>query len=106
MNTSDLQAQIDKALESRTLIDPQNIVEYNGQLYKIEDLPEAGLRASFGYGHFTPFLRPCIDRPDGKPWPYTPNMCLVASGALGQTPLGVWIDDQHLCCPGCGLDCT
>lgn len=106
MNLPDFQAHIDQALKSRTLVDPQDNVQYDGQDYHLEDLPTAHLRAMHGYGHFRPFHSPVIARPDNKPWPYTPNMCLVAGGALGQTPLGVWIDDQHLVCPGCGLDCT
>ena len=49
----------------------------------------------------TSFSRPVIERTDGKQWPYTPNMCLLANNTRG-----VWVDPQHLACPGCGLDMT
>jgi hypothetical protein len=105
-----LQARIDAGIEyNGGPIDPQGIVQLtDGETrnYYIENLPTAELRALSGYGHFQPFQCPVIYRPDGVAWAYTPNMCLVAGGAKGKAPSGVWIDEEHLVCPGCGLDCT
>lgn len=96
-----LQARIDKLLQAQPPIDPKTTTDYRGDEIAIEDLPTPELRASFGYGHFQPFNRNVIHRPDGVLWPYTPNMCLVAD--IGK---GVWLDEDHLACPGCGLDFT
>lgn len=96
-----LQLRIDKAMELNRPINPTQLISYDGKVYKIEDLPTADLRALAGYGHFQPFRREVIYRPDGVEWPYTPNMCLIASGGRG-----VWIDPETLVCPGCGLDFT
>jgi hypothetical protein len=96
----ELQSYIDAAIVIPP-VDPTAVLRADGEEIKIEDLPTAGLRAMMGYGHTEPFLRPIIERTDGKQWPYTPNMCLLASN-----PKGVWVDPQHLACPGCGLDFT
>lgn len=96
----ELQGYIDAAIVVSP-IDPRAIVTYNGKRVAIEDLPSALLRTMSGYGHLGPFQRPVIERIDGKSWPYTPNMCLLADN-----PRGVWIDPEHLACPGCGLDVT
>jgi hypothetical protein len=96
----ELQDYIDAAITIEP-IDPQAPVTYNGVSFTIEDLPTSGLRAMFGYGHPAPFSRAVILRTDGKQWPYTPNMCLLAGN-----PKGIWVDPQHLACPGCGLDMT
>lgn len=96
----ELQGYIDAAIQTSP-VDPRAIVTYNGQSYTIEDLPTALLRTMSGYGHIKPFRRRVIERTDGKSWPYTPNMCLIADN-----PRGVWVDPQHLACPGCGLDVT
>lgn len=95
-----LQAYIDAAI-TVPAIDPAALVNYNGVPTKIEDLPTAELRAMAGYGHFHPFHREVIQRTDGKQWPYTPNMCLLANNQTG-----VWVDPAHLACPGCGMDLT
>lgn len=96
----ELQAYIDAAILVAP-VDPASTVTYNGVETKIEDLPTADLRAGLGYGHYGPFLRPVVERTDGKQWPYTPNMCLLASNSKG-----VWVNPEHLACPGCGLDIT
>jgi hypothetical protein len=96
----ELQAYIDAAILILP-VNPQSPVTYNGVSIAIEDLPTADLRASLGYGHYKPFHRPIIQRTDNKPWPYTPNMCLIATNHKG-----VWVDPEHLACPGCGLDMT
>jgi hypothetical protein len=76
------------------------------RVYHLEDVPDASTRAQFGYGHFRPFEKGVIQRPDGVPWPYTPNMCLIAGGPMGKPARGVWITENYLVCPGCGLDLT
>lgn len=96
----ELQARIDAAIVTAP-VDPAATVTYGTEDVKIEDLPSADLRASLGYGHYGPFSRPVIERTDGKQWPYTPNMCLLAANYRG-----VWVDPEHLACPGCGLDIT
>jgi hypothetical protein len=78
----------------------------NNRVYHLEDVPDASTRAQFGYGHFQPFQREALPSPDGLPWPYTPNMCLIAGGPQGKAARGVWITPEHLVCPGCGLDLT
>lgn len=97
-----LQARIDEAMSKKAPVDPERIIEHNGVPTKLEDLPTASDRAMFGYGHFQPFSRPVNERPDGVNWPYTPNMCLVAD----QHTNWVWVDSEHLSCPGCGIDGT
>lgn len=96
----ELQGYIDAAIFVSP-IDPRATIKYNGVEIRVEDLPTADLRASMGYGHYGPFRRPVIERTDGKSWPYTPNMCLLAANTRG-----VWVDPEHLACPGCGLDMT
>lgn len=96
----ELQGYIDAAIVTPP-VDPTAILRSDGEEIRIEDLPTAEMRAMMGYGHFQPFHRPVIERTDGKQWPYTPNMCLLANN-----PKGVWVDPEHLACPGCGLDGT
>lgn len=96
----ELQAYIDQAITT-TPVDPRTIVLYDGFTYPIENLPSPKLRAMFGYGHYSRSDRPVIERTDGKPWPYTPKTCRLADN-----PKGVWVDPQHLACPGCGRDGT
>lgn len=100
-----LQARIDRAIELNGTTDPKALVQSlegeTAEVYAIEDLPSPSLRAMMGYGHDEPFKRAVIHRPDGVPWPYTPSMCLVSGGITG-----VWVDAEHLTCPGCGLDFT
>lgn len=96
----ELQGYIDAAIQTSP-VDPRATVALNGVEVAIEDLPTASLRASMGYGHIGPFQRPVIERTDGKQWLYTPNMCLIADNMRG-----VWVDPEHLACPGCGLDVT
>jgi hypothetical protein len=81
-----LQDRIDEILRFNPPINPQATTQYNGETYTIENLPSADLRAMMGYGHINPFQRGVIERPDKIQWPYTPNMCLVASNSRG-----VWI---------------
>lgn len=96
----ELQGYIDAAIQTSP-VDPRAVIRYNGESMAIEDVPSSEIRASLGYGHYGPFSRPVIKRTDGKSWPYTPNMCLLAGNIRG-----VWVDPQHLACPGCGLDMT
>jgi hypothetical protein len=96
-----LPARIEAAISLNTPVNPGEIIIYNGVPTAIEDLPTANLRALAGYGHPEPFHRPVIELPEGIEWAYTPNMCLVASGHRG-----VWVDNEHLACPGCGMDFT
>jgi hypothetical protein len=93
-----LQSYIDAAIVVPA-VDPSTTVMHEGVETKIEDLPTAELRALAGYGHFNPFSSEVLERPDGKQWPYTPNMCLIATN-----PGGVWLDPEHLACPGCGKE--
>ena len=73
------------------------IVNYNGKDIKIRDLPMSE-RPFFGYGHFpSHIVRPLIP----GDWPYTPSTCLEADSMTG-----VWVDDEHLACTGCGADFT
>lgn len=97
-----LQARIDAALNLKIPVHPESTINFNGVPTKIEDLPTASDRAMQGYGHYNPFSRPVNERPDGKQWMYTPNMCLVA----GDHTNWVWVDSEHLSCPGCGIDGT
>lgn len=96
--------RLESALNRRTAIDPRALVTVNGEEFRIEDLPSTALRECFGYGHRTWDVdhREHLTRPDGLTWPYTPLNCLV-TGSGGP---GVWIDAEHLVCPGCGLDFT
>lgn len=84
-------------------INPKATTTYNGEKYAIEDLPSPALRAMMGYGHHPVDLprRERLTRPDNVPWTYTPETCLIASNVKG-----VWLDAEHLACPGCGVDYT
>lgn len=98
-----LEVRIAAAIEINEPIDPKQVVNYNREDYAIEDVPWVMGRAMLGYGHDAVDIarRDHLTRPDNKPWAWTPETCLVASGHRG-----VWIDSAHLCCPGCGLDFT
>lgn len=98
-----LAARVAEAIETNEPIDPKAEIDYNGEVYAIEDVPSVLARAMLGYGHDSSDIvrREHLTRPDNEPWAYTPQTCLVASGHRG-----VWIDPEHLCCPGCGLDFT
>jgi len=80
------------------MIDPDEIVEFNGQSMAIKDVPDKHIRAMLGYGHgYTG--RPVVE---GE-WAYTPDTCLLT----GPTEGTKWINDnQTLVCTGCGLDVT
>jgi hypothetical protein len=82
------------------LTDLKHEVEYNGQVVATRDLP-APIRHHFGYGHFPEQGDAVIPHPEGKIWPYTPDTCLRADDLSG-----LWVDSEHLACPGCGLDVT
>jgi hypothetical protein len=56
--------------------------------------------APYGYGHMAIYKANGREQLPGD-WRWTPQTCLAAGG--GQ---GIWIDPEHLACPGCGLDCT
>jgi hypothetical protein len=80
--------------------DPGEVVDFNGEPTRIRDLPPA-MAAMFGYGHI---LSPGAEWRKVLPgvWPYTPQTCRRSDCAWP----GTWIDDEHLACTGCGLDCT
>lgn len=78
--------------------DLNQIVELNGISLKIRELPISE-RPFFGYGHFPSHGIGRTILPGN--WPYTFDTCLEADN-----PRGVWIDDEHLACTGCGLDST
>lgn len=93
----------ERAMNKRLVTDPKGLVTVNGEDFHIEDVPSIALRASFGYGHYSFDIkrREHLKRPDKLPWPYTPSTCLTPNGHIG-----VWVDEEHLACPGCGLDFT
>lgn len=97
-------ARLAEALEKRQPADPHQHISLQRATYELQDIPSQVMRASYGYGHFPGDVRrrEHLTRPDALPWAYTPETCLVA----GAGSIGVWIDDAHLCCPGCGLDFT
>lgn len=84
-------------------IDPDMVISYNNEPMTIREVPDPSIRALLGFGHVPVDIRARekFSRPDAKPWAYTPESCLIASEITG-----VWIDADHLCCPGCGLDYT
>lgn len=96
-------ARQERAMNDRLVTDPKGLVTVNGEDFHLEDVPSIRLRAAFGYGHFPGDVkhREHLIRPDELPWPYTPSTCLVPEGKVG-----VWVDEEHLACPGCGLDFT
>ncbi|MFE0472408.1 hypothetical protein ACFW2V_12410 [Streptomyces sp. NPDC058947] len=84
------------------MIDPNEIVEFNGQLVAIKDIPSAQIRALYGLGHLPEPGREVIPNPTGEAWPYRPEDCPRAAEMTG-----TWINDgQYLVCPGCGMDGT
>lgn len=99
-----LTERISHALSRRQAIDPREQVNYNGERMAIEEVPSLQARWMMGYGHDPADVRQRTHHPrgEGQNWAYTPSTCLVAS----QGSIGVWIDDSHLTCPGCGLDFT
>lgn len=79
-----------------------DIVEINGKLTAIKDIPNANLRATFGVGHFPGHGREVVSVPN-RVFEFTPETCLtdLYSGR------GEWVNDgKNLICRGCGLDCT
>jgi hypothetical protein len=83
-------------------VDPysaDDIVELDGMRIRIRDIESAGLRASFGVGHFYRHTRPVIAIP-GRTFPFTPDTCLVDMHE------GEALSDGSVICTGCGLDCT
>lgn len=77
---------------------PDELVDYNGVLMSIKDVPDPAIRHLMGPGHFR----------DGRPvvpgdWPYTPETCIYTDPREGTK----WINGgQTLVCTGCGLDGT
>jgi hypothetical protein len=84
------------------MIDPAEIVEYNGQLMEIQEIPDPGPRYMLGLGHFPEPRRRVIPKDDGTPWLYEADRCPRAGEMVG-----IWINkDTRLVCPGCGMDGT
>jgi len=97
--------RLQAALAKRTPVDPHQKFNLGYDTVELQDLTTAVVRAFNGYGHFPEDvrLRDHLTRPDGLPWAYSsPETCLVAD----QTTGGVWINSEHLVCPGCGLEFT
>jgi hypothetical protein len=96
-----LQARVDEGLKHA--IDPKLITGYKGEDMAIEDIPDPAIRSMMGYGHPAYDVKHFehLTRRDNVPWSYTPETCLIAGNLKG-----VWIDSDHLVCPGCGLDYT
>lgn len=84
------------------MIDPDEVVEYDGALMAVKDIPDPDARRLLGYGHFPEPGREVIEHPDGEDWPFRPEVCPRADELKG-----IWIHDgQYLVCPGCGMDYT
>lgn len=75
--------------------DPGTVI-LDGVETRIADLDDKNLRAMFGYGHFNPYHRSVLP----GDWPHIPDTCQP------DNHVGVWLDESHLACSGCGLDCT
>lgn len=87
-------------------IDPDEEIYYEGERMKIKDILSPSYRALFGYGHNPWDIEAgtihALDN-KGKPFPYTPQTCLVAGNPFHWQ----WINGgQNLVCPGCGIDGT
>ena len=98
-----LYIRINRALELNVPMDPYKLLMYNGQPTRIMNLPTQDLRALSGYGHQESDIRQrsIVPLPDGFRWQWKPQECRVADGFRG-----VWVDEEHLACPGCGMDFT
>lgn len=97
-----LSKRINEILERA--IDPKATTTYHGETMAIEDIPSPLVRIMMGMGHhpFDADGKTTLRRPDGEPWPYSSlGVCLVAAEIKG-----VWVDETHLACAGCGLDYT
>lgn len=99
-----LPLRVTRAIELNQPVDPYKLILHNGRATRIVDLPTADLRALSGLGHQPSDIR----QRDIIPWPlqegkwlWKPWECRVSDGFRG-----VWVDDQHLACPGCGMDFT
>lgn len=96
--------RLNRAFELNKPVTHDYLVRYNGQPMRLVYLPTQDLRAAAGFGHFEWDIknRAIIPwpLPEGK-WPAKPEMCPVADGHRG-----VWVDRDHLACPGCGMDFT
>lgn len=112
-------------------IDPTHQVKYGEDLIAVQDIPNAGVRAFMGLGHFPevinqrtrhPYPYPASECPDCMPpgesnsearkpnpdhthrWPWSPDKCLIAG--VYHRPW-IWLDGgKNLACPGCGIDGT
>lgn len=84
------------------MIDPDEIVTFNGEQIAIKDIPLASDRHLFGFGHYSVPGREVITSEDGTPWPYEPDTCPRADETQW-----TWIHNgTYLVCPGCGTDGT
>jgi hypothetical protein len=77
----------------------QVLVEFNGTIMTMAELPDTGLRATCDYGHFPARNRVPVHVP-GRSWPWSPSTC-----SPDDYPTE-WINSEILVCTGCGLDCT
>ena len=79
-------------------VNPDQLVEVNGETMAIKDIPDPVLQHLFGLGHFRD-NRPIV----AGDWPFTPETCIYTDPGEGNE----WINDGTvLVCTGCGLDGT
>lgn len=93
-------------------IDPEQLVNYNGQEMKLKNVPDREARFVWGLGHdgvhfsrLKPEARipPSSMEPPLEKWPYEIEWCPFNAPEDNF----VWIQNgQILVCPGCGLDGT
>jgi hypothetical protein len=74
-------------------------VTYKGVAMAVADVPNPYLRAMLGYGHYPDHNRPVL----AGGWPWTPATCPTDDYPES---VGIWLDEEHLACRGCGLDIT
>lgn len=76
-------------------------IQFDGVDMAIDEVPDAGIRALLGHGHFPRDIRArSVVNVPGREWPHTPTACLTDEHK------GEWLDAHTLVCTGCGLDCT
>lgn len=85
-----------------------HLVVFNGETYKIKDVPDPFIRTMLGYGHEDRDKRAVI-AVEGRTWETTPDVCTYGS-LNGDWVMGV-AEGHHalmsyLVCPKCGLDGT
>lgn len=87
------------------MIDPNELIEFNGVTMPIHEIPDAVVRTLMGIGHFCHPSRGVA--PVQRAFEFTPNTCLNTDSITEGNEWVVGTDgEEYLICTYCGLDGT